>query len=241
MSAKEMMYYIEVYGINGHSRRAKAQHLGAWKLIPGNKLEAVLNSEYAKFRPVMPIHGVKDDEDFGNIFESAGTISILMRDLRIIRRILIALIGKLSEADAEKFWKWEPGFGYQSDGKITREEQTITFKATVASSLMEMNAPRMNYDNLQDSPSGVKQVYGARGRAVSVGSSMKKPRSPMPQRTSSRSRPSRQAGGARRGESLGPTSKDGGLPRTSGPRPTANTVRRGHSREISLRKEAKDR
>eukprot|EP00971_Amphidinium_carterae_P115527 2288043-Amphidinium_carterae.1 len=237
MSAREMMYYIELYGINDKGRRAKAQHLRAWaldclwaevrarinrvdsiatkKLISDNKLEAVLNKEYAKFRPAMPIHGVEDDVDFGNIFESAGTISVLMRNLRIIRRILIALIGKLNEAEAEQFWKWEPGFGYHHDGRITREAQTITFKATVASSPMEMNTPRVYYDNLQDSPSGVKRVIGTRGRALSVGS-LNKPRSPMPQRTNSRSRPSRQAGGASRGESLGPTSKDGGLPSTSG-------------------------
>eukprot|EP00971_Amphidinium_carterae_P163591 3243881-Amphidinium_carterae.1 len=104
LMAKQMMYYIGLYGITERNRRAKAQHLGAWaldcmwaevrtrinrvdavatrKLIHDNKLEAVLNKEYAKLRPQDPIHGVGDDEDFGNIFESAGTISILMRNLR---------------------------------------------------------------------------------------------------------------------------------------------------------------
>eukprot|EP00971_Amphidinium_carterae_P227745 4517324-Amphidinium_carterae.1 len=53
------------------------------KLIPDKKLEAVLNLEYAKLRPIDPIPGIGDDEDFGNIFESAGTISILMRNLKI--------------------------------------------------------------------------------------------------------------------------------------------------------------
>eukprot|EP00971_Amphidinium_carterae_P102818 2035222-Amphidinium_carterae.1 len=171
LSAREMIYYIELYGIKDRGRRAKAQHLGAWaldclwaevrarinrvdsvatkKLIADNKLEAVLNKEYAKLRPIMPIHGVGDDEDFGNIFETAGTISILMRNLRIVRRILVALIGKLNEAEAEKFWKWEPGFGYHHNGRITTEAQTITFKATVASSPMEMNTPRaVSYTHL---------------------------------------------------------------------------------------------
>eukprot|EP00971_Amphidinium_carterae_P056178 1108288-Amphidinium_carterae.1 len=146
LTAKQMMYYLGLYGITDRCRSAKAQHLGAWaldcmwaevrarinrvdavatkKLIADNKLEAVLNKEYAKLRPLEPIHGVGDDEDFGNIFESAGTISILMRNLRIIRRILIALIGTLGPAEAEKFWKWEPGFGYQHNGKITTEAQT---------------------------------------------------------------------------------------------------------------------
>eukprot|EP00971_Amphidinium_carterae_P278934 5537312-Amphidinium_carterae.1 len=173
LTAKQMMYFIGLYGITERGRRAKVQHLGAWaldcmwaevrarinrvdavatkKLIPDNKLEAVLNKEYAKLRPQDPLHGVGDDEDFGNIFESAGTISILMRNLGIIRRILIAVIGTLSPTEAEKFWKWEPGFGYQYNGKITSEAQTVTFKATVASSPMEMNTPRVYYE---DPPSG---------------------------------------------------------------------------------------
>eukprot|EP00971_Amphidinium_carterae_P167793 3324563-Amphidinium_carterae.1 len=165
--------------------------------------------------------GDQNDEDFGNIFESAGTISILKRDLRIIRRILVALIGKLSEADAEKFWKWEPGFGYQSDGRITDAQQTITFKATVASSPMEMNAPRVDYEDLSETPSGTKQRFGPRGRALSAEGNMNKPRSPMPKRTNSRPRGTRPADRARRGESLRPSSsQDGGLPRTTtSPRP----------------------
>eukprot|EP00971_Amphidinium_carterae_P301960 5999140-Amphidinium_carterae.2 len=40
----------------------------------------------------------------------------------------VALVGKLSEADAEKFWKWEPGFGYQSDGRITGSQQSVSSK-----------------------------------------------------------------------------------------------------------------
>eukprot|EP00971_Amphidinium_carterae_P258687 5134385-Amphidinium_carterae.1 len=187
------------------------------KLIADNKLEAVLNKEYAKLRPLDPIHGVGDDEDFGNIFESAGTISILMRNLRIVRRILIALIGTLSPAEAEKFWKWEPGFGYQRNGKITTEAQTITFRAAVASSPMEMNTPRVYHE---DSPSGgVKKVIGPRGQALSVGhvGNMNRPVSPKPQRTSSRTRTSRQAGGSRRGESLGPMPSASGLPTEFGP------------------------
>eukprot|EP00971_Amphidinium_carterae_P225104 4465317-Amphidinium_carterae.2 len=164
LTAKQMRYYLGLYGITEKNRRAKAQHLGAWaldcmwaevrarinrvdavatkKLIQDNKLEAVLNKEYAKLRPQEPLYGVGDDEDFGNIFEAAGTISILMRNLRIIRRILIAVIGTLSPAEAEKFWKWEPGFGYQYNGKITSEAQTISFRAVIASSPMEMTTPR---------------------------------------------------------------------------------------------------
>eukprot|EP00971_Amphidinium_carterae_P056177 1108287-Amphidinium_carterae.1 len=68
------------------------------KLIADNKLEAVLNKEYAKLRPLEPIHGVGDDEDFGNIFESAGTISFLMRNLRIIRRILMHRFDRNTES-----------------------------------------------------------------------------------------------------------------------------------------------
>eukprot|EP00971_Amphidinium_carterae_P011407 224605-Amphidinium_carterae.1 len=144
-----MIYFIGLYGITERGRRAKAQHLGAWaldcmwaevrartnrvdavatkKMIPDKKLEAVLNKEYARLRPIDPIPGIRDDEDFGNVFESAGTISILMRNLRIIRGILVALIETLPRAESEKFWKWEPGFGYQKNGKITTESQTISF------------------------------------------------------------------------------------------------------------------
>eukprot|EP00971_Amphidinium_carterae_P110208 2183164-Amphidinium_carterae.2 len=212
LTAKQMMYYIGLYEVRARINRVDA--VAAKKLIADNKLEAVLNKEYAKYRPQDPIHGVGDDEDFGNIFETAGTISILMRNLRIIRRILIALIGKLNDAEAEKFWKWEPGFGYQNNGKITAEAQTVTFRATVASSPMEMSTPRVYHE---DSPSGgVKKVIGPRGRALSVGS-MNKPKSPAPLRTSSRSRTSRQADGARRGESLGPMPRTSGLPTEFGP------------------------
>eukprot|EP00971_Amphidinium_carterae_P197645 3922624-Amphidinium_carterae.2 len=243
LTAKQMMYYIELYGISDRGRRAKAQHLGAWaldcmwaevrarinrvdavsmrKLITDNKLEAVLNKEYAKLRPQTPIHGVGDDEDFGNIFESAGTISILMRDLRIIRRILIAMIEKLPDAEAERFWQWEPGFGYQQNGRITSEAQTITFRTAVATSPMEVNTPRMHYGNMQDTPAGGARRLGAtpKSRAFSVGSgSMNKPRSPMPPpRTGTRSSSSRQARTAERGESQGSMPSTGGLPTELGP------------------------
>eukprot|EP00971_Amphidinium_carterae_P010733 212071-Amphidinium_carterae.3 len=134
-------------------------------------------------------------------------------DLRVIRRILVALVGKLSEADAEKFWKWEPGFGYQSDGRITDSQQTITFKATIASSPMEMNAPRVDYDHV----SCTAQVYGPRGRAMSAGPGGNM-NTPQAKRTNSRARGAKAVGSSRRGESLGPSSsQDGGMPRTSGP------------------------
>eukprot|EP00971_Amphidinium_carterae_P302260 6005866-Amphidinium_carterae.1 len=108
-----------------------------------------------------------------------------MRNLRIIRRILIALIGTLGPAEAEKFWKWEPGFGYQYNGKITSEAQTISFRAAIASSPMEMYTPRMSYE---DPPSGgVRRFVGPHNRAASAGS-LNKPRSPKPQRASSRTR-----------------------------------------------------
>eukprot|EP00971_Amphidinium_carterae_P135496 2684630-Amphidinium_carterae.1 len=94
------------------------------KFIQDGKLAPVPNTDNAKFQPINRIHGVKDDEDFGNIFESAGTVSILRRDLRAIRRIFVALIGKLSEPDAEKFWKWEAGFGYQSDGSLPKDHRS---------------------------------------------------------------------------------------------------------------------
>eukprot|EP00971_Amphidinium_carterae_P194249 3854500-Amphidinium_carterae.1 len=168
------------------------------KMIPDKKLEAVLNKEYARLRPTDPIPGIGDDEDFGNVFESAGTISILMRNLRIIRGILIALIETLPRAESEKFWKWEPGFGYQKNGKITTESQTINFGPEVASSPMEMNTPRASYD---DTPAeGVRKFAGPQNRASSVGS-LNRPRSPKPQRSSSRTR----------GEASGDTT-----PRTSG-------------------------
>eukprot|EP00971_Amphidinium_carterae_P067448 1335658-Amphidinium_carterae.1 len=77
-----------------------------------------------------------------------------------------------------------------------------------------MNTPRVYYG---DSPSGgVKKVIGSRGRALSVGS-LNRPKSPKPLRTSSRSRPSCQADGARRGESLGAMPKASGLPTELGP------------------------
>eukprot|EP00971_Amphidinium_carterae_P033511 659968-Amphidinium_carterae.12 len=64
----------------------------------------------------MAIAGVGNDEDFGNIFESASTLAILKRNLKQVRRILIAIILKLPEGDKEKFWRWEPGFGFQVNG-----------------------------------------------------------------------------------------------------------------------------
>eukprot|EP00971_Amphidinium_carterae_P342905 6482367-Amphidinium_carterae.1 len=230
LTAKQMIYYLSLYGITEKGRRAKAQHLGAWaldcmwaevraritrvdavatrKLIPDNKLEAVLNKEYAKLRPIDPLHGVGDDEDFGNIFESAGTISILMRNLRIIRRILIALIGTLTPAEAEKFWKWEPGFGYQSNGKITTESQTISFGPVIASSPMEMKLMNTPRSSDEETPQGgVRKFAGPQKRAASVGS-LNKPRSPPPQRGNSRTR----------GEaSTDATPKASGIPTSFGP------------------------
>eukprot|EP00971_Amphidinium_carterae_P282717 5612670-Amphidinium_carterae.1 len=86
-----------------------------------------------------------------------------MRNLRVIRGILVALIETLPRAEADKFWKWEPGFGYQKNGKITNESQTSSFGPEVASSPMEMNTPRASYDD--DPAEGVRKFAGPPTRA----------------------------------------------------------------------------
>eukprot|EP00971_Amphidinium_carterae_P352618 6492677-Amphidinium_carterae.1 len=231
LTAKQMIYFIGLYGITERGRRAKAQHLGAWaldcmwaevqaginrvdavatkKMIPDKKLETVLNKEYARLRPVDPIPGIGDDEDFGNVYESAGTISILMRNLRIIRGILVALIETLPRAEADKFWKWEPGFGYQKNGKITTESQTINFGPEVASSPMEMNTPRgsRNDDPAEgDNPAEGVRKFAGPARATSLGS-LNKPRSPRTQRSNSRTR----------GEASADATPGSGVPTSFGP------------------------
>eukprot|EP00971_Amphidinium_carterae_P116787 2313033-Amphidinium_carterae.1 len=172
LTAKQMLYYIGLYGITERSRRAKAQHLGAWAL------DCMWAEVRARINRVDAVATKKMIHD--------STISILMRNLRIIRGILVALIeSALPRAEADKFWKWEPGFGYQKNGKITTESQTMSFGPEVASSPMEMNTPRGSHDD--GLVEGVRRFSGPQNRATSSGSTHR-PRSPKPPRSNSRPR-----------------------------------------------------
>eukprot|EP00971_Amphidinium_carterae_P281683 5591911-Amphidinium_carterae.11 len=68
--------------------------------INNAKISPAPNAHYAQLRPETAILGVGNDEDFGNIFESAATIAILKRNLRQVRMILIAIILKLPQAES---------------------------------------------------------------------------------------------------------------------------------------------
>eukprot|EP00971_Amphidinium_carterae_P201048 3989494-Amphidinium_carterae.1 len=104
------------------------------KYARDDKLCAVPNEHYGLYRSESNVRDIGNDEDLGNVFESAATVAILRRDLRQVRRILVSLITKLPEATEEKFWRWEPGFGYRSNNVITGKTQEVIFTSLQASS-----------------------------------------------------------------------------------------------------------
>eukprot|EP00971_Amphidinium_carterae_P184532 3663455-Amphidinium_carterae.3 len=169
------------------ARINRADSVAMKRKITDAKISPVPNAHYARLRPETALPGIGNDEDFGNISESAATIAILKRNLRQVRMILIAIILKFPEAEQEKFWRWEPGFGFQVSGTITNEKQSVTFKTSVASSPADM------WPTDGDIPARPRPtVFVDRARA-STPSGGEKPRSPSRKRGLSAPRSSGEA------------------------------------------------
>eukprot|EP00971_Amphidinium_carterae_P287086 5698936-Amphidinium_carterae.3 len=54
----------------------------------------------------------KNEERLANYFETGVTFALFQKDLWKVRRMLSALISKLTKQQEEAFWQWYPGYGY---------------------------------------------------------------------------------------------------------------------------------